>query len=650
MDKIKEMREAVARLNEAGKAYYQDSVEIMTNLAYDELYDRLVVLEEETGIVLGNSPTQKVGYETRKDLPKEAHDTPMLSLDKTKSVEELVDFAGDHSCILSWKLDGITIVLTYEGGRLVKAVTRGNGEIGEVVTPNAMVFANLPVIIPEKSKVVLRGEAVITYSDFEKINEELPELDAKYKNPRNLCSGSVRQLNNEITARRNVRFVAFSMVNGPGETMEEQLLWLASQGFEAVEYRMVSGEDMGLAVKEFQTLVTGSDYPSDGLVLSYNDIAYGKSLGSTSKSPRGSIAFKWEDEISKTVLLYIEWSTSRTGLINPIAVFEPVELEGTTVSRAGVHNLSILKDLALGIGDEIEVYKANMIIPQIAGNNTRSGPVEIPSVCPVCGGVTEIKNDNGVETLYCINPDCPAKKIKTFAMMTGRDALNIEGLSEMTLEKFTGNGIIREPADFFKLEEHSEEIRAMEGFGEKSYKNLVLAAEKARRTTSARLLYSLGIPGIGVAGAKLIARHQGDDFAKMRALTEEELMEIEGIGEVLASSYVEYFSLPHNNERLDNLLEQLILYKQGEDKEQNLEGMTFVITGSLEHFANREALKEEIELRGGKVAGSVSGKTSFLINNDVASSSTKNKKAASLQIPILSEEEFMERFGIHGKA
>ncbi len=645
MDKIKEMKEAILKLGAAEQAYYQQNIEVMSNLEYDNLYDRLVALEKETGVVLGNSPTQKVGYETRKDLPKEAHSAPMLSLDKTKSMEDLAAFAGDHACILSWKLDGITIVLTYKEGRLFKAVTRGNGEIGEVVTPNAMVFTNLPVTIPWKEELVLRGEAIITYSDFQKINEDLPELDAKYKNPRNLTSGSVRQLNNEITAKRKVRFVAFSMVEGPGMTVEEQLQWLGKQGFEIVDYRKVSSVQMKETVMEFEEMVVDNDYPSDGLVLCYDDIAYGKSLGRTSKFPRDAIAFKWKDEIRSTKLLEIEWSASRTGLINPIAVFEPVELEGTTVSRASVHNLSILKELALGIGDEIEVYKANMIIPQIARNNTRSGSVEIPSSCPVCGGATEIKNDNGVETLYCTNPDCPAKKIKAFTLMASRDALNIEGLSEMTIEKFTGRGFIKEAADLFRLEEHRGEIEEMEGFGEKSFRNLINAAEKARQTTPAKVLYSLGISGIGTAGAKLIAAHCEDDFQKMRSLTAEELTEIDGIGEVLATAYTQYFSLPENNQRLDRLLSELTLH-QAAKEEQTLKGFTVVITGSLSRFENRDAMKEDIEMRGGKVAGSVSNKTSFLINNDVTSSSSKNKKAASLNIPILSEEEFIERFGV----
>lgn len=645
MDKIKEMKEAILKLGAAEQAYYQQNIEVMSNLEYDNLYDRLVALEKETGVVLGNSPTQKVGYETRKDLPKEAHSAPMLSLDKTKSVEDLAAFAGDHACILSWKLDGITIVLTYKAGRLLKAVTRGSGEMGEVVTPNAMVFTNLPVTIPWKEELVLRGEAIITYSDFQKINEDLPELDAKYKNPRNLTSGSVRQLNNEITAKRKVRFVAFSMVEGPGTTVEEQLQWLGKQGFEIVDYRKVSSVQMKETVKEFEEMVVDNDYPSDGLVLCYDDIAYGRSLGRTSKFPRDAIAFKWKDEIRSTKLLEIEWSASRTGLINPIAVFEPVELEGTTVSRASVHNLSILKELALGIGDEIEVYKANMIIPQIARNNTRSGSVEIPSSCPVCGGATEIKNDNGVETLYCTNPDCPAKKIKAFTLMASRDALNIEGLSEMTIEKFTGRGFIKEAADLFRLEEHRGEIEEMEGFGEKSFHNLINAAEKARQTTPAKVLYSLGISGIGTAGAKLIAAHCEDDFQKMRSLMAEELTEIDGIGEVLATAYTQYFSLPENNQRLDRLLSELTLH-QAAKEEQTLKGFTFVITGSLSRFENRDAMKEAIEMRGGKVAGSVSNKTSFLINNDVTSSSSKNKKAASLNIPILSEEEFIERFGV----
>jgi len=666
MENKKELiKQKIAVLNEAARAYYTESREIMSNFEYDKLYDELVKLEEETGIVLSSSPTQNVGYETLGSLPKERHPARMLSLNKTKSVDELAAFAGSHKCLLSWKMDGLTIVLTYRGGKLFKAVTRGNGEEGEVITNNARVFANLPVKIEFGGELILRGEATISYSEFERINEMLPETDAEYKNPRNLCSGSVRQLNNKITAERNVMFRAFTLVSaGPapageagddapapdfGNSREKQQLWLKDQGFDIVDYIIVTGENMAQGVQKFADEIGGSDMPSDGLVLVYDDIEFGRSLGTTAKAPRDSIAFKWSDEIRETKLIEIEWSASRTGLINPIAVFEPVELEGTTVSRASVHNVSIMKELKLGIGDSLEVYKANMIIPQIERNLTGSGTAEIPDKCPVCGGETEIRGESGVETLYCLNPECPAKKIKSFSLFVSRDAMNIEGLSEQTIEKLLGLGFVREPADFFRLERYREGIESMEGFGEKSFENLQKAAEKARSTNAARVLYSLGISGIGVANAKVISKACGGDMAKIRALTKEELLEIDGIGGVMADSVISFFADEENCRKLDDLLAELDIEKETNNAEQIFAGMTFVITGSLQHFENREELKEEIEARGGKAAGSVSKKTDFLINNDVNSASSKNKKAKELGVPIIAEDEFMEKFGIAGR-
>ena len=642
-----EMKERVAFLNKAAKAYYRDDEELIPNLTYDKLYDELVALEQETGIVLANSPTQKVGYETLASLPKEAHSVRMLSLDKTKSVEDLISWLGDKTGLLSWKLDGLTIVLTYMDGTLRKAVTRGNGEIGEVITPNARVFANLPVKIPFEGELVLRGEAVITYSNFEKINAELPELEAKYKNPRNLCSGTVRQLNNKITAERGVRFVAFSLVNGQDHDFDlrhQQLAWLSELGFDVVETHPVTASTISQTIDLFQQEVAGNDMPSDGLVLTFDDIAYGRSLGQTSKFPKDAIAFKWRDEIKETRLLEIEWSASRTGLINPIAVFEPVELEGTTVSRASVHNISILKELMLGIGDEIRVYKANMIIPQIAENLTKSDNLQIPAECPVCGGATKQKNENGVLTLYCTNPLCPAKQIKSFAHFAARDAMNIEGMSEATIEKFVAHGLIKEPADFYRLQRHRDLIVNMEGFGQKSYDNLIQAVDRSRKTNPARLLYGLGIGGVGLANAKLIARHCGGDLKRMMDLSEGELMEIEGIGPVMATAFTAYFKDPDNRRKVVALLEEVRLETATVSEPQTLANLTFVITGSLERYENRDALKEAIEARGGKVAGSVSAKTSYLINNDTLSGSAKNKSAKALGIPILSEQDFIEQF------
>ncbi len=646
-EKLKRIKELIPLLQEAGKAYYQESREIMSNYEYDRLYDELAALEEETGIVLSTSPTQNVGYQVLSELPKEAHDSPMLSLDKTKSTEDLADWLGGQRGILSWKLDGLTVVLVYREGTLQKAVTRGNGEIGEVITNNARVFANIPLTISYQGELVIRGEAVIKYTDFNRINDEIEDVTAKYKNPRNLCSGSVRQLNNQITARRNVNFEAFALVSAAGvdfkNSRAEQFQWLKAQGFDVVDYKIVTKDTIGEAVAEFAKTVPEYDIPSDGLVLLYDDIAYGDSLGRTAKFPRNAIAFKWADEIRETTLTEIEWSASRTGLINPVAIFEPVELEGTTVSRASVHNLSIMEALELGEGDQITVYKANMIIPQIADNLTRSGKIKIPDHCPVCDGMTEIRRVNDVKSLYCTNPDCQAKRIKGFSLFVSRDALNIDGLSEATLEKFIGAGFIREFADMFHLDQHEEAITQMEGFGKKSYDNLIQAVKKASHTTLPRLIYGLGIAGIGVANAKMLCREFRFDFDRMRHAEEEELTAVSGIGKVLADAWITYFKDEKNNEMTDRLLKEVTIEQEAETGgEKRLEGMTFVITGSVERFENRKALQEAIEAQGGKATGSVTSKTTYLINNDTTSNSSKNKKAKELGVPIISEEDFIK--------
>lgn len=642
---MERMKELIRLLNEAAKAYYQESREIMPNYEYDKLYDELTELERKTGITLSNSPTIRVGYEVLSDLPKEKHPKKMLSLDKTKDVGALAAWLGSQEGVLSWKLDGLTIVLTYEAGKLAKAVTRGNGEIGEVITSNAKTFENLPLAIDFKGQLVLRGEAVISYADFEKINDEITDEGAKYKNPRNLCSGSVRQLNNEITAQRHVQFFAFSLVSADGvafKTRNEQFDWLAERGFQVVEHVSVTAETISDAVGAFEAKIADNPVPSDGLVLSYNDIEYGRSLGETAKFPRDSIAFKWQDEIKETTLREIEWSASRTGLINPVAVFDPVELEGTTVSRASVHNLSVMRELKLGIGDTITVYKANMIIPQIAENLTRSNNVEVPENCPVCGAHTEIKAENGVETLVCPNPACLAKQIKSFTHFVSRDAMNIEGLSEMTIEKLIARGFIRELSDLFHVEEYKQEIVEMEGFGEKSFRNLKNSVEKARNTDLARFLYSLGIPNIGTANARLIARFCENKWERVETLTKEELLTIDGVGEIMADAFLAFFADPDKRKMVDDLLKEVHLDESFEKLGTALAGKTFVITGSLAHYENREALKAEIEKAGGRVAGSVSAKTSYLINNDINSTSGKNKKARELGIEIIDENMIME--------
>ncbi len=640
------LKELTGLLREAGRVYYQESGEIMSNFEYDRLYDELQSLEEELGITLSGSPTANVGYEVLSELPKERHESRMLSLDKTKETEGLKEFLGEKRALMSWKLDGLTIVLTYRGGKLYKAVTRGNGEVGEVITSNAKVFKNIPLQISFKGELILRGEAVISYRDFEKINDGIEEAAAKYKNPRNLCSGSVRQLNNEVTAKRNVRFYAFSLVQADGVDFSNsracQMEWLKSQGFEVVEYHIVERDTVEQEVRWFSEKISGNEFPSDGLVLVLDDIAYGRSLGQTAKFPRDSIAFKWADETRMTELLEIEWSPSRTGLINPVAIFRPVELEGTTVSRASVHNISIMEELELGVGDEIEVYKANMIIPQIARNLTRSGIRDIPKLCPVCQGRTEVQQVGNAKALYCMNPECQAKHIKAFSLFASRDALNIEGLSEATLEKFVARGFIREFSDIFHLERYSEEIKGMEGFGEKSYRNLIASIEKARVTTLPKVIYGLGIAGIGLANAKVICREFHNDADALIHADEESLNSIDGIGGVLAGAFVSYFKDEHHIKLLLNLLKELEIPEEIVDNtERVLEGKKFVITGSVTHFANRGEVKELIESLGGKVTGSVTAKTDFLINNDVNSASSKNKKANELNVPIISEEEFI---------
>lgn len=649
MDKSERIKDLVELLNKANKAYYQEANEIMTNFEYDKLYDELVGLEKETGMVLSNSPTVNVGYQVVSQLPKEQHNSPMLSLDKTKEVGALADFAGDRKCLLSWKMDGLTVVLTYENGELVKAVTRGNGLVGEVITNNAKTFKNIPISIPYKGRLTLRGEAIIKYSDFEQINREIEDADSKYKNPRNLCSGSVRQLNSQVTAERNVNFVAFALINADdvdfGNSIEQQYKWMESQGFQVVEYRVVTRNSMEDAVKYFAEKIQTYDYPSDGLVLMFDDIEYGLSLGTTAKFPRNGIAFKWEDEQAETTLKYIEWSPSRTGLINPVAVFEPVELEGTTVSRASVHNISIMEELELGSGDRIKVYKANMIIPQISEDLTKSGIDDLPKECPVCGHATEVKAENGIKTLYCPNSQCPAKHVKLFTLFVSRNGMNIDGLSEETLEKFIDAGYIKEFADIFHLDRYYEEIVATPGFGQKSYDNLMDSVEKARNVELSALIYSLGIPNIGSANAKLICKAFNNNIEKIRNASVEELIEIDGIGEIMAEKFCQYFADEDNIKKLDNLLKEVNIAEPEENTTpQNMDGLTFVITGSVEHFANRNELKSYIEKHGGKVTGSVSAKTNYLINNDAMSASSKNKKAKQLGVEIVTEEVFLERW------
>ena len=646
MDKKARIKELVEILNKAAKSYYVDAVEIMPNIEYDKLYDELVKLEKEINVVLSNSPTQNVGYETVSELPKKAHESPMLSLDKTKSVTELEDWLGDNEALLSWKMDGLTIVLTYIGGELVEAVTRGNGIIGEVITNNAKNFQNVPLKIEYKGELILRGEAVIKYSDFKRINESISDADAKYKNPRNLCSGSVRQLNPAVTRERKVYFNVFNVVKADDIDFEnskaKQFEWAKNEGFDVVEYKFTNRESLANDIADFESRIADNDIPSDGLVLLLDDIALGERLGSTAKFPRNAMAFKWSDERQTTKLKYIEWSPSRTGLINPVAVFEPVELEGTTVSRASLHNVSIFEELMLGVGDEISVYKANMIIPQVYENLTKSNTEKVPKICPACGKDTTIKKDNESKVLLCTNPDCQVKHIKQYALMASRDALNIDGLSESTLEKFLSKGFIKSDSDLFHLDKFKDEIINMDGFGKRSYEKLIAALDEAKNTTVSRFLYSLGIAGIGSANAKMIAKYFDNDIDRIISASKDDLLEIEGIGDVLANSIADFFKSEKNIENVESLRKILKFEKEESGGGDKLSGKVCVITGSLQHFSNRNELKELIEKNGGKVSGSVSSKTNYLINNDTASNSSKNKKAKELGVEIISEEDFLK--------
>lgn len=644
-NKMERMKELVEKLAEAAYVYEQEDREIMTNREYDALYDELKQLEEETGTILAGSVTQKVGYEIASHLPKVTHSKRMLSLDKTKEVSKLQSFLSQEEGLLSWKLDGLTIVCTYEDGKLASAVTRGNGTVGEEITNNARTFKNLPLTIDEKERLVLRGEAIITYNDFAKINEGISEADGKYKNPRNLCSGSVRQLNPQITAKRNVRFYAFTLVEGGPdfETKEEQLNWLSRKGFQTVEYKKVTAANIEEVVEYFAKNIDKQEFASDGLVLTYNNRRYSASLGETAKFPKDSIAFKWKDELVETRLLDIEWNTSRTGLINPVAIFEPVEIEGTTVERASVHNLSILEELKLGIGDQITVYKANMIIPQIAENLTKSNHIKIPEFCPVCGAHTEIKKDKETKTLICSNSNCKAQRLRAFVHFTTRDAMNIEGLSEATIEKFLERDYLEDFTSLYHLAQYEAEIIEMEGLGKKSFTKLMNSIEKSREVAIANFIYALGIAQVGLGTAKLICKHFNYDLDAMMEASKEELTTVDGIGPVIAEEFAKYFSLEANKSMVNHLKKELNFKVETNVivADSKIANKTFVVTGEVVHFKNRKELQAKIESLGGKVTGSVSKNTDYLINNDSESNSSKNKKAKELGIPILTEEAFL---------
>ena len=641
--KLNRMKELIEILNNASRLYYQYSTPIMTDFEYDKLYDELEKLEKETNTILSNSPTQNVEPEAIDSLVKVEHPAPMLSLSKTKSISELASFLGNQEGLLSWKLDGLTIVLTYKDGKLSSGVTRGNGIIGEVVTENVKKFKNIPLTIPYKGTLVVRGEAVIKYSDFNKMNEELDDDSSQYKNPRNLCSGSVRQLDSKVTAKRNVNCIIFALIESEKKfkLKSEEFEWLKSLGFDVVEYHKVTSNNIEEQVLYFKNKINEYDIPSDGLVLLYNDIEYGKQLGTTAKYPKNAIAFKWQDETAETKLIDVDWLVSRTGLINPVAVFEPVELEGTIVSRASLHNVSILQGLSLGIGDTILVYKANMIIPQIADNLTQSNSLAIPNKCPVCNHEAKIISSNDVKYLYCMNDFCPAKLVKRLSQFTSRNAMNIEGLSDAIINKLADEGLIKTYADIYNLKRYKNDIISFEGFGEKSYDNLINSIEKSRNVKLANFIFALGIPDIGLSRAKLICKNYSNDINKIRNLTFEELSKIDGIGEIIAKGWIDTFNNNDFIKELELLLKEVNFTDTSIDNNQPLKDLIFVITGSVNNFTNRDELVEYIESYGGKVVKAISNNVNYLINNDITSTSTKNTKAKELGIKIISENDLM---------
>ena len=641
--KLNRMKELIEILNNASRLYYQYSTPIMTDFEYDKLYDELEKLEKETNTVLSNSPTQNVEPEAIDSLVKVEHPAPMLSLSKTKSISELASFLENQEGLLSWKLDGLTIVLTYKDGKLSSGVTRGNGIIGEVVTENVKKFKNIPLTITYKGTLVVRGEAVIKYSDFNKMNEELDDDSSQYKNPRNLCSGSVRQLDSKVTAKRNVNCIIFALIESEKKfkLKSEEFEWLKSLGFDVVEYHKVTSNNIEEQVLYFKNKINEYDIPSDGLVLLYNDIEYGKQLGTTAKYPKNAIAFKWQDETAETKLIDVDWLVSRTGLINPVAVFEPVELEGTIVSRASLHNVSILQGLSLGIGDTILVYKANMIIPQIADNLTQSNSLTIPNKCPVCNHEARIISSNDVKYLYCMNDFCPAKLVKRLSQFTSRNAMNIEGLSDAIINKLADEGLIKTYADIYNLKRYKNDIISFEGFGEKSYDNLINSIEKSRNVKLANFIFALGIPDIGLSRAKLICKNYSNDINKIRNLTFEELSKIDGIGEIIAKEWIDTFNNEDFIKELELLLKEVNFTDTSIDNNQPLKDLIFVITGSVNNFTNRDELVEYIESYGGKVVKAISNNVNYLINNDITSTSTKNTKAKELGIKIISENDLM---------
>ena len=633
------IRSLIDILNKANEAYYYHDNEIMSNKEYDDLYDQLIQLENESGIIYSDSPTQNLGEHIYSSLPKVKHESPMLSLDKTKDRDALREWLGNKEGVLSWKLDGLTVVLTYENGKLEKAVTRGNGAIGEEITENAKFFKNVPLRIPFKGKLILRGEAVISYHDFETINVE---EQGRFKNPRNLASGSIRALDTNQVKKRKVQVIIFEVIQGSeANLVTDKFTWISHLGFKPVDYEVVNADNILEKIQDFENRITSNNIPSDGLVLTFNDTAYGRSLGTTGKFPKHSMAFKWQDEVEETVLRSVEWNTSRTGLINPVAVFDPVYLEGTEVSRATLNNVSYIKDLQLGIGDTIEVYKSNMIIPTILSNKTKSNNLIIPVVCPTCGMQARLIRSNNTEILQCMNLDCPARFLNKLIHFCSRDAMDIQGLSIKTLEFVIKQGWVNNFLDLYNLQNYERKWAMMRGFSTVSVRKYLAAIENSKKTESARFLYALGIPKIGRHQSQsLIQVYKSWDAFIQAVKSNTDFSHIDGVGDCLNQNIHNWYNGFYKQDQIEKLASLMIFEDQEITTSDILKGKTFCITGKLNMFANRSDLVKFIEQQGGKVSGSVSKNTDYLINNDKGSNSSKNKKAIELGVSIITESEF----------
>lgn len=649
MDKVRRIKELIEILNNASFNYY-NSNPIMSDYEWDKLYDELKLLEQETNIIYSNSPTQNVGCKVLDKIEKVTHNHPMLSLDKCHSEKDLIDFAKDKDCILSVKCDGLTTSLHYINGKLIGAESRGNGIEGGNILENVMTIKNIPLNVPYKEELIIDGETIIDWNTFNKINEGLPTGQDKFKHPRNLASASLNVLDTKIAASRNMRFIAWRVIKGLNcKSVFFSLKEAEKLGFEIVPMwtytnKSSDKENISTMLSDLQDKADNLGIPYDGAVMTYDDIEYGKSLGRTEKFFKHSIAYKYEDELYETNLNDIEWNTSKTGLINPVAVFEPVDLDGAITTKATLHNISYIEKLQLGIGDTIQVYRANMVIPKVHDNLTRSNTWKLPDKCPCCGGNVEIHNENGSKTLHCMNNDCKAKLLGKLSHFVSKNAINIDGLSEQTLQKFIDLGWLNTFKDIYYLSDHKEEMYKLDGFGKKSVDKLLESIEKSRNTTLDRFIYGLCIPLIGRTASKTITKefnNQPEEFYNIWCHGYD-FTKLNDFGDTMNNSMQDFIK---NNYRWIAVLIGEFIFRESDNNDnikQVLEGKTFVITGSLRFYKNREELAAVIERNGGKISGSVSAKTSYLINNDVTSTSGKNKKANELGIPIISEGEFVQ--------